>query len=110
MVSEKEIKHLIDVAAQRVKADLVIRNAKVVDVFNGRSVEKDVAIANGILVGLGSYEAEEVFDAEGKYLSPGLIDAHVHIESSLLDPASFANLIVPHGTTTVIVDPHEICN
>ncbi len=110
MVSEKEIKHLIDVAAQRTKADLVIRNAKVIDVFNGRIVEKDVAIANGLIVGLGSYEAKEVFDAGGRYLSPGLIDAHVHIESSLLDPASFANLIVPHGTTTVIVDPHEICN
>jgi len=110
MISEKEIKHLIDVAAQRLEADLVIRNAKVIDVFNGRVVEKDVAIANGFIVGLGSYEAKEVFDAQGKYLSPGLIDAHVHIESSLLDPASFANLIVPHGTTTVIVDPHEICN
>lgn len=110
MRTKKDIKKLIDVAAGRIEADLVIRNSKVIDVFNARIVEGDVAIVGSLIAGIGSYKGKKSFDAKGKYLAPGFIDAHVHIESSLVDPASFAQLVLPHGTTTVIIDPHEICN
>jgi len=103
-------KHLMDVAAGRVEADLVITGARVIDVCNGRITEGDVAIVDGMIAGIGSYRGKQRFDARGKFLAPGFIDGHVHIESSLVDPASFADLVVPHGTTTVIADPHEICN
>lgn len=101
---------LIAVAAGRTQADLVIRNAKVVDVLNGRIIESDVAIVDGLIAGIGTYRGRETYDARGRFLAPGFIDAHVHIESSLVDPASFSELVVPRGTTTVIADPHEICN
>ena len=103
-------KRLIDVAAGRITADLVITGARVVDVCNGRIIEGDVAIVDGLIAGIGPYRGKETVDAKGKYLLPGFIDGHVHIESSLVDPASFSNLVVPHGTTTVVADPHEICN
>lgn len=110
MINSKQIKKLIKVASGRIEADLVIRNGKVVDIFNGRIVEGDIAIVDGVIAGIGNYEAKEIYDAKGAYVSSGFIDAHVHIESSLVDPASFSKLLVPHGTTTAIVDPHEICN
>ena len=103
-------KRLIDVAAGKIAADLVISGARVVDVCNGRIIEGDVAIVDGLIAGIGTYQGKETFDANGKYLLPGFIDGHVHIESSLVDPASFSNLVVPHGTTTAVADPHEICN
>jgi adenine deaminase len=103
-------RRLIAVAAGRSNADLVIRNAHVVDVFSGTVKKADVAVVDGYIAGVGSYSGTETVDANENYLIPGLIDSHVHIESSLVDPASFANLVVPHGTTTVIADPHEICN
>lgn len=103
-------KRLIDVAAGREEADLVISNAHVVDVFTGTIREGDVAVVGGFIAGVGSYSGAQTIDANGRYLIPGLIDGHVHIESSLVDPPSFAQLVVPHGTTTVIADPHEICN
>ena len=101
---------LIEVAGGRRRADLVIKGAKVIDVLNGQIIEGDVAVADGLIAGIGTYEGEREFDAGGRYLAPGFIDTHVHIESSLVDPASFSELVVPHGTTTVIADPHEICN
>ena len=101
---------LIEVAGGRRRADLVIKGAKVIDVLNAQIIEGDVAVADGLIAGIGTYEGEREFDAGGRYLAPGFIDAHVHIESSLVDPASFSELVVPHGTTTVIADPHEICN
>lgn len=110
MRTKKELKHLIDVASRRIEADLVIENAKIIDVFNATVVEGDVAIANSTIVGIGPYKAKNRIDAKNKYLAPGFIDAHVHIESSLVDAASFEQLVVPRGTTTVIADPHEICN
>lgn len=106
----QEQKRLIAVAAGREAADLVITGAKVVDVYNGRLIEGDVAIVDGHIAGIGTYTGRQTYDAEGAYLMPGLIDGHVHIESSLVDPASFSRLVVPHGTTTVVADPHEICN
>ena len=103
-------KRLIDVAAKRVPADLVICDAQVVNVFTGTIERADVAIVGNLIAGIGSYTADTCIDAAGRYLLPGLIDAHVHIESALVDPSSFAQLTLVHGTTTVIADPHEIAN
>ena len=106
----ESLKKRIRVAAGREPADLVIQNAKVVNVFTAEIQELDVAISDGVIAGLGSYEGKEVVDAGGAYLLPGLIDSHIHIESSFLTPEEFARLAVPHGTTTIIADPHEIVN
>lgn len=102
---------LIDAAMHRIPADLVIRNCNVVDVYSG-SVRKDsIAIIDGFICGFGSdYEGTEQIDAEGLYAAPGLIDAHIHIESSYTSPEEFGRMVVPRGTTTVIADPHEIVN
>ena len=93
------------------EVDLLIRNAKLVNVFNG-SVEKSapIAIYGGKIVGFGDYKAKEVLNVKGKYLLPGFIDAHIHIESTKLTPARFVEAVLPRGTTAVIVDPHEIAN
>ena len=92
-------------------ADLVLRNAKLVNVVSGEIYETDIVIAEGIIVGLGSgYSADAEIDLGGKYVAPGLIDAHVHIESSLCTPPEFAKAVLPHGVTTVLADPHEIAN
>jgi len=91
-------------------ADLLLRGARIVDVILGEIRQGDLAVAGGYIVGFGARRAEEIIDLEGKYLVPGLIDAHVHIESSQLSPAEFARAVLPHGTTCVIADPHEIAN
>ena len=99
-----------DVAGGRAKADLVIKNARYLDVFSAVVRSGDIAICDGKIVGIGQYDGEEQFDANGAIVTPGLIDSHVHIESSQLSPENFAYLAVPHGTTLVIADPHEIVN
>lgn len=104
------LKHRIDVAAGRKPADLLLTNAKVVSVFADQILKTDVAVADGVIVGFGRYKAKKVIDLKGGYLSSGLIDGHLHIESSLLSPAEFCRAVVPHGTTSVIADPHEIAN
>lgn len=104
------IKKLIDAAICREKCDIVLKNANVVDVFGGGVVFCDVGMVGDRIVGLGKYEGKTEYDLGGKYLLPGLIDAHVHIESSQLCPERFASFVVPRGTTTVIADPHEIVN
>lgn len=112
-MNKTELKHLIDVAMGRAPADLCIRNCQVVDVYSRSVFPADVLIAGGRIAGFGAEgfpPAAECFDANGGYLAPGFIDAHVHIESSHVSPAEFSRLVVPHGTTTVIADPHEICN
>ena len=112
-MDKSTLHRLIDVAAGRVPADLCLKNCRVVDVFNKDLFSADVLITRGLIAGFGSSDfppAEETFDAKGAYLAPGLIDSHVHIESSHLSPAEFSRLVVPHGTTTVVADPHEICN
>lgn len=103
-------KHLIRVAQGLEPADLVLKNAEVFHVFTGEFIRCDVAIAEGHIAGTGSYFGIEEIDMEGKYLTPGFIDAHVHIESSMLTPAQFAKAALPCGTTTVVTDPHEIAN
>lgn len=105
-----EDKRFIETAAGRRKADLVIHNARVVDVFNHAVAEGSVALCGNRIAGVGIYEGKIEIDADGKYVLPGLIDSHVHIESSLVGPESFAKAVLPHGTTTIIADPHEIGN
>ncbi len=104
------IRHLIDVAAGREKADLVLKNGSYVNVFSGTVEKGDIAFAAGKIVGVGEYSGRENVDIAGMVALPGLIDGHVHIESSQLTPEEFARLIVPRGTTCVIADPHEIVN
>lgn len=100
----------IDVAAKRVPADLVIKNGKVVNVFTKEIITEDIAIVDGYIVGTGTFEGYETVDASGKFVVPGFIDGHVHIESSMVIPSEFSNVVLPHGVTTVVADPHEIAN
>lgn len=100
----------IDVALGTLKADLVVKNAKVVDVFGGKIIEGDVAVVDGFVAGVGSYDGIEEYDAKGAYLMPGFIDSHVHIESSMVTPAEYARVVMPRGVTAVVCDPHEIAN
>ena len=92
------------------KADKVFKNAVIVDVFNERLIENDIAVANGIIIGIGKYEGKEEIDLGGRIVTPGLIDAHLHIESSMTNVDEFARVIIPRGTTTIVADPHEIAN
>lgn len=98
------------VAGKKEKADLVIRNGKIVNVFTGEIMYGDIAVVDGIIAGIGIYQGKEIIDAGGKYIIPGFIDGHVHIESSMLTPAEFAKVLLMHGVTTAITDPHEIAN
>ncbi len=102
--------HLVDVAMGRRKADLVLKNATYVNVFSNELCKGDIAVAKGQIVGMGSYEGDVEIDVSDKIVCPGFIDAHIHLESSLASPKEFARAVVPHGTTTVITDPHEITN
>lgn len=101
---------LIDYSIKNKKSELVLKNANIVNVFSHEIVKADVAIQKGIIVGIGSYDGIKNIDLNGKYITPGFIDPHVHIESSMVSPAEFAKVIVPMGTTTIITDPHEIAN
>ena len=107
---DKQINELISVARGEKKADLVIKNGKILNVFTKELMSGDIAIFDGYIAGIGSYDGEEVIDAEGKIICPGLIDAHIHIESTMLSPEEFAKAVIPHGTTAVVTDPHEIAN
>ena len=110
MYDLESLEQRVAMAAGRKPADLLITNARLVDVFTGTIRETCVSIGDGIILGFAPVQARRVLDAEGRYLLPGLIDAHIHIESSMASPARFAGLVLPHGTTTVIADPHEIAN
>ena len=101
---------LIDIAAGRVKGRLVLKNARIVNVFTHEVHPGDIAIAGDRIAGIGHYEGLEEIDLEGRYVVPGLIDAHMHLESSMVMPSEFARAVLPRGTTTVIADPHEIAN
>lgn len=105
-----ELENRIKVARGINRADLVIKNAQVIDVFSHDIYKTDVAIHEGRIIGFGNYEAKEVIDIDGAYLAPGFIDGHVHIESSMLTPKEFARAVMPSGTTAIIADPHEIAN
>ncbi len=101
---------LIAVAAGREKADLVLKNAKYLNVFSNEFLCGDIAVANGLIAGVGKYDGKIEIDVSGKLVLPGFIDAHIHLESSMVTRAEFAKAVVAHGTTTVITDPHEITN
>ena len=105
-----ELAEFIEVARGDEPADLLLKNAKVVNVFTGEIQETHVAVFDARIVGLGEYQAREVIDLQGRYLCPGFIDAHVHIESAMVPPNEFARAVVPCGTTTAVADPHEIAN
>ena len=110
-MTEKEwLKKRIRIASGNEKADMVLKNCKVVNVFTHEIQECDIAFCGKLIAGLGEYEGTEEYDAQGLYALPGLIDSHIHIESSFLTPEEFGRLAVPHGTTTTISDPHEIVN
>ncbi|WP_347548266.1 adenine deaminase [Pseudalkalibacillus hwajinpoensis] len=100
----------VKVAGGKRKADLVITNALIVDVYNLEVIKEDIAIVDGVFAGIGSFEGERVIDAKGKYVTPSLIDAHVHIESAMVTPSEFAKAVLPRGVTAVVTDPHEIGN
>lgn len=107
---KEQLKCLITKANGIKDSQLVLKNANIINVFTGEIIKGDVAIDNGIIVGIGEYKGEKEIDLKGKYLSPGFIDSHVHIESSMSSPSQFARVIVPRGVTTIIADPHEIAN
>lgn len=111
-MTKTELKNLIEAAAGRRKADLVIKNCRIVNVLSGEIYSGEVAIADGKIIGMGKseYDGEKIIDAQGKFLAPGFIDAHIHIESSYISPEQLGRIIVPCGTTSIIADPHEIAN
>ena len=106
-----ELETLIRQAAGREPADLLLTNLQLVDVLAGEVYPAEVALSGGVIVGVGrGYAARETLDLGGAYLAPGLLDAHVHVESAMVPPSEFARAVVPRGTTTVVTDPHEIAN
>ncbi|SEW18330.1 Adenine deaminase [Ruminococcaceae bacterium KH2T8] len=107
---DKDLKKLIAAARGDIRADLVLKNARVVNVFTKEIEEGDVAISDGYIAGIGQYQGDKEIDLQGKIVCPGFIDGHIHIESSMISPVEFAKAVVPHGTTAVITDPHEIAN
>lgn len=106
----KDLKEIIDAAAGRIKCDLVFKNCRIVDVFSHIIVDGSLGVKDGVIVGIGDYNGERIIDGGGRYLVPGFIDSHVHIESSMVSPTEFAKGIIPWGTTSIIADPHEIAN
>ena len=101
---------IIAAAAGREPADLVLKNATFVNVFSNELSTMDLAVAEGLIVGMGSYQGRSEVDCTGKIVLPGFLDAHIHLESSLVSPTEFVKAVLPHGTTTVVTDPHEIAN
>jgi adenine deaminase len=106
-----EMCELLSIARGDAPAELLLANARLVNVYTGEIEIADIAIAGGVIAGVGAgYHATETIDLAGAFVAPGLIDAHVHIESSLCTPPQFARAVVPRGVTTVVTDPHEIAN
>ncbi|MFJ7827280.1 adenine deaminase [Psychrobacillus sp. NPDC096623] len=112
-IEKYQLEKRILVSQQKLSADFILRNATVADIFSLRWIKADIVVSDGMIVAIdatGNYEALQEEDAEGKYVIPGLIDGHIHIESSMVTPAEFSRILLPHGITTVITDPHEIAN
>ena len=110
MASMNDLMEQISVAAGRRKAELVLKNARIVNVFTETVEDGDIAIEHGMIVGLGNYEGNQEIDLKGAYVCPGFLDGHIHLESSMVSPSEFERMVVPHGTCAVITDPHEIAN
>jgi adenine deaminase len=109
-MERNQLERRISVASGKELADTVIKNGKIIDVFNGEIIEADIAIVDGYFAGIGKYSGKNIIDANGCYVSPAFIDGHVHIESSTVTAGEFAKVLLLHGITTVIADPHEIAN
>ena len=103
-------RRIIEAAAGREAADLVLKNATYVNVFSNQLCTADIAVAEGLIVGMGEYSGMAEVDCTGKIVLPGFLDAHIHLESSLVSPREFVKAVLPHGATTVLTDPHEIAN
>jgi adenine deaminase len=110
MCLENELKNRIDTASGREKASLVLKKCRIINVFSCEIIEGDIAIEEGKVAGIGDYHGECEINIDGRYVSPGFIDGHVHIESSMVTPLQYARAVLPKGTTAVIADPHEIAN
>ncbi|EJQ3975991.1 adenine deaminase [Listeria monocytogenes] len=107
----KQLQERVAVSDGRAKADLVIKNGRIINVFSGEIMDGDIAIKNGYIAGIGNFpDAEKIIDAAGAFIAPGFIDAHVHVESAMVTPAEFARVLLPNGVTTIVTDPHEIAN
>ena len=104
------LREIIQVARGELPCDVVLKGGSIINVLSGEIYKADVGFFDGIIVGLGKYRGNEEVDVTGKYLSPGFIDGHVHIESSMVEVREFAKAVVPLGTTSVVIDPHEIAN
>lgn len=100
----------ISAASKRIPADVVVKNGNIIDVFNQQIIDGDLAIFDGVFVGIGEFEGKEIIDAKKQYVVPGFIDGHVHIESAMVTPEEFSKIVVPHGVTSIVADPHEIAN
>src|SRR5215470_3607163 len=106
----RNIQYKLSVARGEQRAELVFKNARVVNVFSGEIHKTNVAVEDGRVIGLGDYAAKTAIDLEGAYLAPSLIDGHFHVESSMLTAPEFVRAVVPHGTGAVVIDPHEYAN
>ena len=109
-MKKQQLKHFVQVAQGKEPAELVLKQGRVFQSFTGEFITADIAIQDGRVAGVGEYTGREEINLDGKYVTPGFVDGHVHIESSMLSPLEFARAVVPQGTTTVITDPHEIAN
>jgi adenine deaminase len=105
-----DLAHKIEIALGKYPMDLLLKNGRLVNVFSGEIHEASVAVCEGIIAGFGEYDAQVTIDLGGAYILPGFIDGHLHIESSMLSIPEFASNVLPHGTTAVVADPHEIAN
>jgi adenine deaminase len=106
----EDLKKEIDITLNKTKIDLLIKNVKLINTFSGDIYKTDIAVHNGKIAGFGEYRAKNIIDARGMFASPGFIDGHVHIESSMVKIPEFAKVVLPCGTTSVVIDPHEIAN
>src|ERR1035438_9598101 len=106
----RNIQQKLSVARGEQRAELLFKNARVVNVFSGEIHQANVAVEDGRIIGFGDYRAKRVIDLKGAYLAPSLIDGHFHVESSMLTTREFARAVVPHGTGAVVIDPHEYAN
>ena len=110
MTQTGDLRRRLAVARGDEPADLVVRGGRVLSVFTREWLAVDVAVCDGVVAGLGAYDGQELLDADGAYVVPGFIDAHMHLETTKLLPSEFARLVLPLGTTAVVADPHEIAN
>src|ERR1700704_1743554 len=106
----RDIQHKLSVARGETPAELLFKNAQLVNVFSGEIHEANVAVDDGRVIGFGAYDAKEIVDLEGAYLAPSLIDGHFHVESTMVTIPEFARAVVPHGTGAMVIDPHEYAN